>query len=241
MVPLLYHGPCRMRTDLSRNTFRDAGKSICELDAQFEYGCGDFLLLRALVKMGFSGHETIQRIMSDLDVCNLPDGGFLCLHRLKKLKYTPKSCYKANLHALMFLSECWKHGIEIPSMRPLIAYFINRRLFYKSTDADALVLNVRSGWRTIDTFYPFEAMRVGLQNIVEAFCALGYGNDACLQEAWRLLEACKDAMGKVILQGTLTKSYLPKEKVGKPSKWATFYVLLAEKERDKAGMPEGKQ
>ena len=35
--------------------------------------------------------------------------------------------------------------------------------------------------------------------------------------------------GKYILNGTLTKSYLPKEHIGKPSKWVTFYTLLAEK------------
>lgn len=85
----------------------------------------------------------------------------------------------------------------------------------------------------IDTFYPFEPMRVGLQNVVEAFCALGYGNDERLLEAWSLLENHKDETGKVILKGTLTKSYLPKtrEKEGKPSKWVTFYTLLAEQEK----------
>lgn len=49
-----------------------------------------------------------------------------------------------------------------------------------------LLLNARDGWRSIDAFYPFEVMRVGLQNIVEAFCALGYGNDERLKEAWNL-------------------------------------------------------
>jgi hypothetical protein len=38
--------------------------------------------------------------------------------------------------------------------------------------------------------------------------------------------------GKCILNGTLTKSYLPKERVGKPSKWVTFYAMLAEKEKE---------
>lgn len=67
-----------------------------------------------------------------------------------------------------------------------------------------------------------------MQNIVESFSALGYGNDDWLQESWRLLEKQKDDTGKVILGGTLTKSYLPKEKIGKASKWATFYTFLAE-------------
>jgi hypothetical protein len=74
-------------------------------------------------------------------------------------------------------------------------------------------------------------MRVGLQNIVEAFCGLGYGNDKRLNEAWNILESKKDGEGKYVLDGTLTKSYLPKEKIGKSSKWVTFYALLAKKEK----------
>jgi len=60
---------------------------------------------------------------------------------------------------------------------------------------------------------------------------LGYANDGRLNEAWNFLDNNKDNDGKTILKGTLSKSYLPKERVGKPSKWITFYSLLAEKER----------
>lgn len=155
------------------------------------------------------------------------------MHRVDKLKYTPKSCYKADLHALLFLAECHKKGIYTSFGQPLIDYFLNRNLFYKSTDNNTLVLNFRESWRTIDTFYPFEVMRVGLQNVVEAFSALGYGNDERLQEAWSILDNYKDNTGKILLKGTLAKSYLPKERVGKPSKWVTFYTLLAEKHRAK--------
>jgi hypothetical protein len=68
-------------------------------------------------------------------------------------------------------------------------------------------------------------MRVGIQNIIEAFCALGYGNDKRLKEAWEIIGTKKDKNGKYVLNGTLSKSYLPKEKVGRASKWVTFYVL----------------
>ena len=206
-------------------------KAFDSFDAVFDCNCGDFMLLTALMKLGFSEHKTIQNIINNLKGHSLPDGGFLCLHRVNKLKYTPKSCYKANLHALMFLAECHKKGVDTRFGQPLIDYFLNRNIFYKSTDKSALVLYSREGWRTIDAFYPFEVMRVGLQNVVESFAALCYGNNECLKEAWSILEDCKDDTGKVLLKGTLTKSYLPKEKVGKPSKWATFYTLLAEKEK----------
>ena len=133
----------------------------------------------------------------------------------------------------MFCAECRKKNIKVEIEGPLLNYFWNHNLFSRKTSPKTLILNAREGWRTIDTFYPFEVMRVGLQNIVESFCALGYGNDPRLQEAWDIINSYKTPDGKYILNGTPSKSYLPKERVGKPSKWATFYALLAEKERRK--------
>ncbi|MGI5900182.1 MAG: hypothetical protein ACOX8S_09730 [Christensenellales bacterium] len=208
-------------------------RAFAGLDSSFEWGCGDFMLQTSLVKLFLSEHEIIVKIIDSLKEHSLPDGGFLCLHRLNKLKYTPKSCYKANLHALLFLAECKKSSVDISPLTPLVDYFLNRGIFYRSDDRASLVLNSREGWRTIDIFYPFEVMRVGLQNVLEALCALGYGDDDRLSQAWTLLDGCKDADGRVMLGGTLTKSYLPKERVGRSSKWATFYVMLAEKHRSR--------
>ncbi len=205
--------------------------AFTELTEKFDCNCGDFMLLTALMKLGYAQHPVIENTLDHLRSCSLPDGGYLCLHRVNKLKYTPKSCYKADLHALMFFAECKKNRININDFQPLIDYFLNRNIFYKTTEPDALVLGGREGWRTVDTFYPFEVMRVGIQNVVEAFAALGYGNDERLKEAWGLLCRCRDETGKILLKGTLTKSYLPKERVGKPSKWVTFYTLLAEQHR----------
>lgn len=212
------------KDDISSEHMRSAFDVLSDT---FECSCSDFMLLTALVQLGYNVQNTIDNLIEH----SLPDGGFLCLHRVNKLEYVPKSCYKANLHALMFLAECKKRDIDISSFQPLISYFINRNIFYKSSGKTSLVLNNREGWRTIDVFYPFEVMRIGLQNIVESFSALGYGNEDWLQKSWRLLEKQKDDTGKVILGGTLTKSYLPKEKIGKASKWATFYTLLAESNR----------
>lgn len=70
------------------------------------------MLLRSLVKLGYANEPVILKIINELKNNILPDNGFLCLHRLSKLKYTPKSCYKANLHALLFLAETHKIGLE---------------------------------------------------------------------------------------------------------------------------------
>ena len=199
---------------------------------KFEYGCGDYMRLRALVRLGLAEESDVAGIINSLSEKQLPDGGFLCLHRVDKMSRTPKSCVKANMLALMFCAECRKKSIKTDIEKPLIDYFWNHNLFYRTDNPETLILNAREGWRTIDTFYPFEVMRVGLQNIVESFCVLGYGNDDRLKEAWDILNSKKADDGKYILNGTLTKSYLPKERVGKPSKWVTFYALLAQKERD---------
>lgn len=206
-------------------------KALALFDEKLDCGCADFMLLTALMKLGLSNHPVMHHIISELGNHNLPDGGYVCRRILDKLDRTPKSCYKANLHALLFVAECKKKCFDINSFQPLIDYFLNRNLFYKSSDKTQLVLENREGWRTIDTFYPFEVMRVGLQNVVEAFTSLGYGSDNRIQEAWRLLESHRDESGRMILKGTLTKSYLPstREKAGAPSKWVTFYTLLAEK------------
>jgi hypothetical protein len=135
------------------------------------------------------------------------------------------------MHALMFCAECRKRGIKAGMEDALLDYFWNHNLFYRTDDPDALILNAREGWRTIDTFYPFEVMRVGLQNIVESLCALGHGGDPRMSEAWEILNNKRTPDGRYVMNGTLTKSYLPRERAGKPSKWVTFYALLAKKER----------
>ncbi len=199
----------------------------------FEYGCADFMYLRALVMMGYGIDGKIVEVINSFAENALPDGGFLCIRRLKSFKYTPKSCYKANIHVLMFLAECKKQGIQVDVSKQIINYFLDRNIFYRKDDKSTLIMDGREGWRIIDTFHPYEPMRIGIHNVMESFSVLGYGNDERLNEAWEFLYKHKDENDKMILSQTLTKSYLPKEKVGKPSKWVTFYTLLAEKEKSR--------
>ncbi|MGE5530204.1 MAG: hypothetical protein ACM3X6_13840 [Patescibacteria group bacterium] len=92
--------------------------------------------------------------------------------------------------------------------------------------------------RMTDVFYPVEVMRVGLPLLLEALAALGAGWATALCEAWSLLDGKRDKEGRIILEGTPAKSYLPKERVGKPSKWATLYAYMVWRNRaDAAGTP----
>lgn len=171
---------------------------LCD-ETEFDCGCGDFMKLRAMVKLGYKISHKIIEIIKEKQ---LPDGGFLCLHRLDKLKYIPKSCVKVNMHALMFCAECKKKNINLNIENKLISYFWNHHLFYRRDNLEELILNSRQGWRTIDTFFPFEVMRIGLQNFIEGFCALGYGNDNRLKKAWDFLNQRRTEDNKYTLDGT---------------------------------------
>ena len=198
----------------------------------FDGACGDALLLRALVSLGYEDNERVQCWLDAFSQSALPDGGFLCLHLRPAFKYTPKSCMKDNTNALLMLAECKKHGMVLPCTDKLLHYFMRRRIFYRSDSPDTLVLEDRPGKRMTDNYFPAEPSRVGLPQLLYAFSVLGAGNRPELREAWRLLNDKKDGEGKYPLEGTMAKSYLPKERVGRPSKWATLYALLAERDRD---------
>ena len=197
----------------------------------FDGACGDALLLRALVSLGYNDHERVRSWLDAFSESVLPDGGFLCLHLRPIFKYTPKSCMKDNINALLMLAECKKHGLVFDYTDKLLHYFLKRRVFYRSDSPDTLVLRNRPGKRMIDNYFPAEPSRVGLPQLLYALSLLDVGNEPELKEAWELLENKKDREGKSPLEGTLAKSYLPKERVGKASKWVTLYALLAEKYR----------
>ena len=84
------------------------------------------------------------------------------------------------------------------------------------------MLDEKIGWRTVDVFYPFEVMRIGLQNVLEAFCALGFGDDKCLAKAWEIIENNKDDMGRVLCKERLQNLIYQKKKLGKQANGQHF-------------------
>jgi len=93
---------------------------------------------------------------------------------------------------------------------------------------DQLVLN-QPGRRMTEVFFPQEYFHVGLPVLLEALTALGAGEAVELENAWSILERKKDKQGRIPLEGSLpgNKAYLPRERIGKPSKWGTLYAYLA--------------
>jgi len=202
------------------------------LSQQFDANCADLMALRAMVMLGFGRDDRVVERLEQMEEARLPDGGWLCLHRVQKMDRVPKSCIKVAMHGLLLAAELRQQGIEIAGTDGLITYFLKRRLFYRMDRPDQLVLN-QPGRRMTDIFFPNEYFHVGLPVLLEALAVLGAGEAVELDEAWSLLEAKMDHKGKIHLEGTLpgNKAYLPKEGVGKPSKWGTLYAYLAWKSR----------
>jgi hypothetical protein len=231
-LTLIYNLTALAESGLSRRDVRIGPVVKTLLAERFDAGCGDMMLLRALVMLGYADDRRVQERLAQMADVQLPDGGWLCLHRLNKMDRIPKSCIKAAMHGLLLAGELHKRGRTVPWSAELIDYFLRRRLFYRMGDPARLVLDSRPGRRMTDVHFPIEVMRVGLPVLLEAFAALGVGQARELQEAWRLLDEKSDEQGRLRLEGTLNKSYLPKERRGKPSKWATLYASLALKNRD---------
>ena len=65
-----------------------------------------------------------------------------------------------------------------------------------------------------------------------ALAKMGYGRGPELASAWALLESKRTADGSYLLDWTPPLSYLKGGRRAAPSKWVTFYALLAKKHRD---------
>ncbi len=193
----------------------------------FDANCADLMALRAMVMLGYGRDARVVVRLELVEESRLPDGGWLCLHRVREMERIPKSCIKVAMHGLLLAAELTNQGIEIAGTGQLVQYFLKRRLFYRMDKPDQLVLN-QPGRRMTDVFFPQEYFHVGLPVLLEVLAVLGAGMSVELDEAWELLEAKQDPQGKILLEGTLpgNKAYLPKERVGKPSKWATLYAYL---------------
>jgi hypothetical protein len=199
----------------------------------WDANCGNFMALRALVMVGYADDPRVRLRLEQAREDQLPDGGWLCLHRVRKMQKTPKSCIRAAMHALLLAGELRLRGLSTAWSEALAGYFLRRRLFYRTDHPDQLVLADHPGKRMTDVYFPCEYFRVGLPLLLEALAALGAGEAPELAEAWGLLEAKRDAQGRLPLEGTLplNKAYLGRERVGRPSKWGTLYAALAWKHR----------
>lgn len=207
----------------------DVDQSIMKFieDTKFKPMCGEALLLRNLVKLGYYKENAVHKEI-ELSLNKIKeDGGFGCLSKNKKIndpKIPHKSCARITSNYLLLIAEMKRNNLTISCEHELVQYFLKRNVIYRTDDMSTMVVKGIE-----NTYYPPDAIMNGIQNIIYALCILNVGLDDRLNDSWHTLNMKKDNDGKYILGHSKTN---PSFRVGtknKPNKWITLYALMSQK------------
>jgi hypothetical protein len=196
-------------------------------DTKFKPMCGEALLLRNLVKLGYYKEDSVRNEI-ELALSKIKeDGGFGCFSKSKKIndpKVPHKSCTRITSNYLLLIAEMKRNNLPIPCEHELVQYFLKRNVIYRTDDMSTMVVQGIE-----NTYYPPDAIMNGIQNIIYALCILNVGLDDSLYDSWQNLNMKKDGDGKYILGHSKTN---PSFRVGaknKPNKWITLYAIMSQK------------
>lgn len=191
----------------------------------FKMLCGEPLLLRNLVKLGYYEEEIVRTEINKQLALIQEDGGFRCISTNKKIndpKKPHKSCIKYTIEHLMLLAELHLQGHILPCEKDLVHYFTKRNIFYRTDDMKTPVFDVMLG-----TFYTPDPIKIGAQNIVYALKALGCPLDSqAMQEGLRVLNQHRLENGRYILTDSKSVPAFKVGDVGLENKWITLYAYM---------------
>ncbi len=195
-------------------------------DTGFHPMCGEALLLRNLVKLGYGVWDEVKtEIYSALDKIK-EDGGFGCISKNKKIndpKLPHKSCARITANYLLLIAEMKQKEMEIPCEEELVHYFLKRNLVFRTDNPQRVVVEGME-----DTYYPPDAIKTGIQNLLYAIHILGRGTDKSCKIAYEYLHSKRLEDGRYALGKTKTNPSFKAGKTGKANKWVTLYALMAE-------------
>lgn len=194
----------------------------------FKMMCGEGLLLRNLVKLGYYKEPIVKEEVNSMFMKLKSDGGFGCISKNKKINdpaKAHKSCVKITFGYLLLLAELKLLDVQIECEEQLVNYFTKRNIFYRTDDMSSIMVPVMT-----ETFYPLDAIQVGVQNLMYALSILGQGESEAVQEGWKYLRLKRDSDGFYKLSKTKTVPAFKPGAKNKPNKWITLYALLIEKE-----------
>lgn len=193
----------------------------------FKLLCGEPLLLRNLVKLGY-GQEDIVKNEIDLVLGKIKeDGGFGCISTNKKIndpKKPHKSCARLTVEYLLLAAELHLLGYETACESQLVHYFTKRNIFYRTDDMKTPMVDVMLG-----TFYPPDPIKIGAHNIVYALKVLGCAADSeAMQEGFKVLNQHRLENGRYVLTASKSVPAFKVGNVGEENKWITLYAYMAQ-------------
>ena len=193
----------------------------------FKMLCGEPLLLRNLVKLGYYGEEIVKNEI-DLVLGGIKDdGGFGCISTNKKIndpKKPHKSCARLTVEYLLLVAELHLKGYEVECESALKHYFTKRNIFYRTDDMKTPMVDVMLG-----TFYPPDPIKIGAHMIVYGLRVLGCapGSEA-MQAGYEVLDRHRLENGRYILTASKSVPAFKAGNVGEENKWVTLYAYMAQ-------------
>ncbi len=193
----------------------------------FKMLCGEPLLLRNLVKLGYSKEGVVKNEIDSVLGLIKEDGGFGCISTNKKIndpRKSHKSCARLTVEYLLLVAELHLLGYRAECEEALKHYFTKRNIFYRTDDMKTPMVDVMLG-----TFYPPDPIKIGAHQIVYALRVLGCEPQSkAMQAGYNVLDQHRLANGRYVLTASKSIPAFKVGNVGEENKWVTFYACMAQ-------------
>ena len=194
----------------------------------FKMLCGEPLLLRNLVKLGYYRENIVKGEIDSVLGSIKDDGGFGCISTNKKIndpKKPHKSCARLTVEYLLLVAELHLMGYRMECEDALIHYFAKRNIFYRTDDMKTPMVDVMLG-----TFYPPDPIKIGAHMIVYALRGLGCETESeTMQTGYNVLDRHRLENGRYLLTASKSVPAFKAGTVGEENKWVTLYAYLAKR------------
>ena len=192
----------------------------------FKMLCGEPLLLRNLVKLGYYQEEFVKNEVASMLRLIKEDGGFGCISTNKKTndpRKPHKSCARLTVEYLLLVAELHLAGSRMECESALVHYFTKRNIFYRTDDMKTPMVDVMLG-----TFYPPDPIKIGAHQIVYALRALGCEPESeAMQAGYKVLNQHRLENGRYVLTASKSVPAFKAGNVGEENKWVTLYAYMA--------------
>ncbi len=192
----------------------------------FKMLCGEPLLLRNLVKLGYSQEEIVKNEIDAVLSLIKDDGGFGCISSNKKIndpRKPHKSCARLTVEYLLLVAELHLQGYKAACEEALKHYFTKRNIFYRTDDMQTPMVDVMLG-----TFYPPDPIKIGAHQIVYALKVLGCAPESeAMRAGYKVLDQHRLENGRYVLTASKSVPAFKVGNVGEENKWVTLYAYLA--------------
>ena len=194
----------------------------------FKMLCGEPLLLRNLIKLGYYSEIVVKNEIDSVLKLIKEDGGFGCISTNKKIndpRKPHKSCARLTVEYLLLVAELHLRGYNTECKDALVHYFTKRNIFYRTDDMKTPMVDVMLG-----TFYPPDPIKIGAHQIVYALRVLGCEpKSEAMQAGIKVLNQHMLENGRYVLTASKSVPAFKAGNVGEENKWVTLYAVMAQK------------